>query len=78
MIRYQMALAQMEAGAVDAAADSIRQALQLNPMSPFRPTLRFYLECLTDEKVDLAPTVPEAEDLADLTESVVTPPDANP
>lgn len=66
---YHVALAQMEAGQVDDAAKSIKQTIALNPDSPLRPILRFYLECLTGEQIEeTAPVVP-AEEFADFTET---------
>ena len=67
---YQIALAQMEAGMVDEASTSIRRAIELYPGSPLRPILRFYLECLTGERIELKPEDSESkeEELFDLTE----------
>jgi hypothetical protein len=65
---YQIALAQIEWGALDDATLSIRHALELNPMSPVRPLLRFYLENLTGEQIDLKPTLPQSQEYADLSE----------
>jgi hypothetical protein len=60
-------MAQMEAGAIEDAGNSIRQAIQLNPSSPLRPLLRFYLECLTGEQIEPTAPVVEVEELTDLT-----------
>jgi tetratricopeptide (TPR) repeat protein len=64
---YHIAMAQMEAGAIEDAGNSIRQAIQLNPSSPLRPLLRFYLECLTGEQIEPTAPVVEVEELTDLT-----------
>lgn len=69
---YQIALAQLELGANDQAIKSIRKALELNPSSPVRPLLRFYLDNLTGEQIELRPAVPEVEEYADLTEPETT------
>jgi tetratricopeptide (TPR) repeat protein len=65
---YQIALAQMEAGTVDEASRSIRRAIELYPGSPLRPLLRFYLECLTGEQIELKPEDSKEEELFDLME----------
>jgi hypothetical protein len=68
MLWYHIAQAQMELGANIEAAESIRNALRLNPASPIRPLLRFYLENLTGEQIELKLPVPEFEEFADLSE----------
>jgi tetratricopeptide (TPR) repeat protein len=68
-LEYHIALAEMEAGQVDDATRSIRQSLQLQPDSPLRPMLRFYLECLTSELIDEAAPAAEIEELTDLNDS---------
>ena len=65
---YQIALAQMEAGTVDEASKSIRRAIELYPGSPLRPVLRFYLECLTGEQIELKLEESKVDELFDLTE----------
>ena len=67
---YQIALAQMEAGTVDEASKSIRRAIELYPGSPLRPILRFYLECLTGEQIELKSEESgvDMEEMFDLTE----------
>ncbi len=67
-LHYNVALAQLEAGAVEEAAQSVREAIQANPTSPLRPILRFYLECLTGEQIELKLELPEVEEVEDLTE----------
>ncbi|WP_397568255.1 hypothetical protein [Schlesneria sp. T3-172] len=71
-LTYQIALVQMEAGLVEDAGKSIRQALQTNPATPLRPILRFYLECLTGEQVELEPPAADVEEVDDLVESPPT------
>ncbi len=68
---YQKALAQVESGATDDAAKSIRRALELDPNSQMRPLLRFYLECLTGEQIPLKVERPAVEEFTDLTEPEV-------
>ena len=67
---YQVALAQLELGASTKGAIIVESftALELNPLSPVRPLLRFYLENLTGEQIEMRPTVPEADQFADLSE----------
>ncbi len=65
---YQIALAQMEAGNVEEASNSIKRAIELYPGSPLRPVLRFYLECLTGEQIELKLEESKVDELFDLTE----------
>lgn len=69
---YQIALVQMEAGLIEEAATSIRQALKTNPSTPLRPILRFYLECLTGEQIELEPPASGVEEVDDLVETAST------
>ena len=68
VLQYQIAIAQMESGAIDDAAKAIQTALELNPKSPYRPLIRFYLECLTGEKIELNAAEPGVEELTDIFE----------
>ena len=72
IVTYQIAQVQMEAGLVEEAGNSIRQALKTNPATPLRPILRFYLECLTGEQVELEPPASAVEELDDLVETAAT------
>jgi hypothetical protein len=72
-IQYQIAMAQLEAGAITEAVGSIRKALELNPSTSFRPLLRFYLECLTGEKIELKVDAPANEEFIDLSEPATNP-----
>ena len=72
IVTYQIAQVQMEAGLVEEAGNSIRQALKANPASPLRPILRFYLECLTGEQIELEPPASVVEELDDLVETAAT------
>ena len=65
-MRFQVACAQVEAGANDNATKSIRQAIELNPISQARPLMRFYLECLTGEQIELKVETPATEEFDDL------------
>jgi tetratricopeptide (TPR) repeat protein len=73
MLLYNIAQAQMEAGEIKEAANSIRQALKVYPSSAIRPVLRFYLEALTGEQIEAAPPASSIEELADLSESEPNP-----
>ena len=66
---YSIAQAQLEAGMVDEATNSIRQALQLYPSSSLRPILALYLECLTGEQVPATSPESSIEELTDLADS---------
>ena len=68
MLLYRIALAQMEAGSIEDAGQSIRQALQAHANSPLRPILRFYLASLTGEEIELTPAPAELEEVNDLSD----------
>ena len=70
---YYIALAQMEAGQLNDAANSVRQALKIYPNTVLRPLLRFYLEVLTGEQIEVAPPESTVEELADLSDSESDP-----
>ena len=57
MLRFQIAMAQLESGDVKGAAQTLKAALDRDPASAIRPLLRFYLFCTTDERIDEQPTV---------------------
>lgn len=63
---FEIAMAYLEMGANDEATKSIRQALEINPATAYRPLLRFYLECLTGEKIELKVESPETEDFTEI------------
>lgn len=63
---FEIAMAQLELGANEEAAKSIRRSLELNPSTPYRPLLRFYLECLTGEKIDPKAEPVEVEEFAEI------------
>ena len=63
MLRFQIAMAQLESGDVQGASQSLHSALERDPASSLRPLLRFYLFCTSDERIDEQPpvTVPVEE-----------------
>ncbi|WP_010587498.1 tetratricopeptide repeat protein [Schlesneria paludicola] len=67
-VYFQLAVAQMESGAVEDATASLRKALELNPQAGLRPLIRFYLDCLTGELIDLNVAPPEVEEFRELTD----------
>ena len=69
MVYMQMALAQMESGAVDDATASLRKALELNPQGGLRPLIRFYLDCLTGELIELKVEPVETEEFGELSDN---------
>ena len=78
MLRFQIAMAQLESGDVKGAAQTLKAALDRDPASTLRPLLRFYLFCTTDERIDEQPaeTAP-AEEFDSLLADVAESPPAN-
>lgn len=70
LLRLQTAMAQMESGATEDATKTLKRIVAENPISPFRPLVRFYLDCLTGELIDLNIETPEAEEFSELAEAV--------
>jgi tetratricopeptide (TPR) repeat protein len=69
--RFELALIQIEDGDVAAAAKTLKQLIALDPNTPRRPLIRFYLFCLTDEMLDMKPPAREApEEFAPLDNEV--------
>ena len=67
---FEIAMAYLEMGANEDAVKAIRQSLEMNPATPYRPLLRFYLECLTGEKIDLKVEPRESEEFTEISISV--------
>ena len=69
VLRFQIAMAQLESGDSTGATQTLRLAVERDPTSSIRPLLRFYLLCTTneliDEKADSTNPVEEFESLSD-------------
>jgi tetratricopeptide (TPR) repeat protein len=67
-LRFQIALAQLEAGDCTGATETLRRIVERDPYSPLRPLLRFYLLCTTNELIEeraTTITIEEFETLED-------------
>ena len=71
--QFHIAVAKMELGDNEGATKAIQRAIELNPTSSLGPLLRFYLECLTGEKLEPQKELSEVEEFDDITESSSTP-----
>jgi hypothetical protein len=76
-IYFQVALAQLETGSTAAAAESIQKAMEINPATPLRPLMRFYLECITGQQVPLKIDGSPSDEFVDLN-APEEPPEAAP
>ena len=69
MLRFQIAMAQLELGDNPGATQTLRLAVERDPASSIRPLLSFYLLCTTnesiEEKADSGNVVEEFEPLSD-------------
>lgn len=65
-IQFQIAVAQMESGTVKDALKTLKQALEANSISPYSPVFRFYVECLSGEKIEDDPDDADVEEFEDL------------
>jgi len=69
VLRFQIAMAQLESGDSTGATQTLRLAVERDPASTIRPLLRFYLLCTTneliEEKADSTNPVEEFESLSD-------------
>ena len=55
VLRFQIAMAQLESGDCTGATRTLRLAVEHDPASPLRPLLRFYLLCTTNELIEEKP-----------------------
>ncbi len=69
VLRFQMAMAQLESGDCKGATQTLRLAVERDPASSLRPLLQFYLLCTTNEviedKADVTNRVEEFDSLTD-------------
>ena len=69
MMRFQLAMAQLESGDSPGATQTLRLAVERDPASHLRPLFQFYLLCTTNEviedKADITNPIEEFESLTD-------------
>jgi tetratricopeptide (TPR) repeat protein len=69
VLRFQIAMAQLELGDSTGAIQTLRLAVERDPASSIRPLLRFYLLCTTNELIEeKADTTNPIEEFESLTE----------
>lgn len=68
MLTYQVGQAQLELGDVAGATQSFSQVLDRTPTTHLRPLIKFYLEALTDKKIELPNIEPPKEEEFELLE----------
>ena len=68
VLRFQIAMAQLESGDSKGAIQTLRLAVERDPASSIRPLLRFYLLCTTNELIEEKTTTTTIEEFESLTD----------
>jgi tetratricopeptide (TPR) repeat protein len=68
-LMFRVAMADLEMNQNEQSAASLKKILESDPKTPMRPLLKFYLEMLTDQKIEAKPPAnPDVEEFEPLTE----------